>query len=493
MNNLTFSVSQLGESFAKLVTKGYEVSSQWGSRVLKILQPAVRPLSEQMHKNPVVAIAVFTVANAVFIGVLSLLTKQKSDDRTEAGNIFKRVIKPIFVELVLIGGSVAAYNAILSKVTNYRLSHEALAAITASALVFRMAWKMVCNHLGTTEGTKVQLTNESKEKKSVKEAGATSQENSQSTKASSQGISDTQQPLTTNIDHQTKTSSESIVEDEVLNKEETTAPPAYSKTANRSKIEEKATKLGIVIDVQTARKFHIDLETAVQCVEELKNLQKEMEENGFKDPEELVEPEKKAQQEAEAQPQLEAEQQRATEEAEAQAKLEAEQRQAREEAEAQAQLETEQQRAQEEAKVQAQLEAEQQRVKEEAERQALEDAKAQNAADAEAAEKKALEEATKNFYNYIDNFSEIMSGRQRTAFSRLHPDIKLNKLRFLSEKMFLKYIQKNKMNPIDHSLNVLVINNFVKSLIDNYSEASFFDKMYSRLDSREKMEYADIK
>lgn len=144
MNRLYLSSSQLTESFPDFFSKGYEVISGLGGRLLTLIQPAVRPLANQMQKSRKVAIVVFTIANIIFLPALHYLTRQKSESEPEA-NPFSKVIKPLFVEVVLVGGGVIAYNALLSKVMDYRLSRRALTWIAIAALSFRF----VCRKLFT--------------------------------------------------------------------------------------------------------------------------------------------------------------------------------------------------------------------------------------------------------------------------------------------------------------------------------------------------------
>ncbi len=141
MPTLNSSIPQLREGLTNIIAKGYAETSKWGAHLLNVIQPVVRPLAVQMQKNHYVAIAVFTFANGIFLLVFHLLTQRKSGNELEKGHLFRRRVKMIFVELMLVGGSVAAYNVLLSKATEYRLSYVALTGIAASALALRLILK----------------------------------------------------------------------------------------------------------------------------------------------------------------------------------------------------------------------------------------------------------------------------------------------------------------------------------------------------------------
>lgn len=180
MNHLNFPVSQLGESLSTIFKNGHTTASKWGSYVLKTIQPAVRPLADQMKKNYVVAIAAFAVANTLFVLILHQLIKSKQDNESEAGNAFNRIVKPIFVEGIVVGGSIAAFNALISKMTDYRLSYVALTAITAAALVLRFVLKKDAEYLVRQEqkNNETNLPSKDLPKQTTGQPGTETQNNS---------------------------------------------------------------------------------------------------------------------------------------------------------------------------------------------------------------------------------------------------------------------------------------------------------------------------
>lgn len=118
--------------------------SLWGTHLLTIIKPAFRSLSDEMKKNHHAAITVYLIANSVFLLLLDFMVRPKNDQPSK--NLFHKMVKPFACELA-VGSAIAAYNILLSKVTDYRLSSVVLVTITTACLAYRVVFKPVFYYL----------------------------------------------------------------------------------------------------------------------------------------------------------------------------------------------------------------------------------------------------------------------------------------------------------------------------------------------------------
>lgn len=157
----------LAYSFAGGFKTGMHSIGNLTGRIVRI----IRNLPYHLQHNPNAAFAFFATANAILFTTIHLFASWLDRRIENPGHAFldhnqnpnlntmERVVKHIFLDLILVGGSMFVLNVAISKATRQPLSEAALAIITTSAI----ALHIILNFLFTSRADQVQGPTEEEE------------------------------------------------------------------------------------------------------------------------------------------------------------------------------------------------------------------------------------------------------------------------------------------------------------------------------------------
>jgi hypothetical protein len=123
----------LKEALPDLFKNTFRTIGEWAGRVVKQIQN----LPRQMQNHPTTAFAVFLTANAIFLTVSNLFANYLADRAQNSRNANERKFNLLLIAGMM-GGATLTFNVIISKMTQYPLSHVIKGAITAFAVAIRL-------------------------------------------------------------------------------------------------------------------------------------------------------------------------------------------------------------------------------------------------------------------------------------------------------------------------------------------------------------------
>lgn len=142
MNHIYPFINNFKTFVSPFLKNGAQQISQWKNHIIRFIQL----IPQQMQQNSKIAVAVIATTNMVFFFAMRSITNKidkRLDNQAKPLNLAQRTIKHIFLNGIILGGSVFSANLLLSKITQYPLSKSVVAAITTAAILGRILLNQV--------------------------------------------------------------------------------------------------------------------------------------------------------------------------------------------------------------------------------------------------------------------------------------------------------------------------------------------------------------
>lgn len=123
----------LKDALPDLFKNTFRTIGEWAGRMVKLIQN----LPQQMQNHPRTACAVFLTANAIFFTVSNLFANFLANRVQSSRNAEERKFN-LWLIAGMVGGATLTFNVMISKMTQYPLSHVVKGAITVFAIAIRL-------------------------------------------------------------------------------------------------------------------------------------------------------------------------------------------------------------------------------------------------------------------------------------------------------------------------------------------------------------------